>query len=85
VRFRTITEAHYRAANAVFLVYDVTNRASFEGIPGFLRTVRVRADPDCICILIGNKTDHPEPFAVSSDEAEAYARQANLAFIEIST
>ncbi|KAK5880821.1 hypothetical protein CesoFtcFv8_021691 [Champsocephalus esox] len=31
-RFRSVTHAYYRDANALLLLYDVTNKASFDNI-----------------------------------------------------
>ena len=38
-RFRTITSSYYRGANAVMVVYDVTNRRSFENIERWLSDI----------------------------------------------
>lgn len=43
------------------------------------------ADPDIAVILVGNKIDMPEEAReVSSDEAEAYANQHDMMYIETS-
>jgi small GTP-binding protein len=75
---------YLRCCQGAFIVYDVTNRASFEAVPQFLALLREHSDPKCAYVLVGNKTDLPSPFAVSADEAEAFAQREAIAFIEIS-
>jgi len=35
-RFRTITTSYYRGANAIVIVYDVTDRESFEHVKNWM-------------------------------------------------
>jgi len=68
------------------------------GVPGFsnartwLKDVRQHADPHLTCILVGNKTDLCSDDAgpakrnreVTSEEAELWAKQEGLLFVETS-
>jgi len=47
-RFNTITTSYYRGAMGLMLVYDITNRKSFESIAKWLRNI----DEVCIDLLI---------------------------------
>lgn len=38
-RFNTITTSYYRGAMGIMLVYDITNRKSFESIAKWLRNI----------------------------------------------
>jgi hypothetical protein len=75
---------YIRSCRGAFLVYDVTDRASFQAIPGFLYILRECGEPNCACILVGNKTDRRGPFAVPREEAAAFAAGEDMAFIETS-
>lgn len=55
--FRSITRSYYRGAAGCLLVYDVTDRKSFESVRSWLADVREHADPHLTCILVGNKVD----------------------------
>ena len=55
--FRSITRSYYRGAAGALLVYDVTNRASFEHAEDWLKDVREHADPNLTAILVANKLD----------------------------
>uniref|UniRef100_A0A9J8BLY6 RAB26, member RAS oncogene family n=1 Tax=Cyprinus carpio carpio TaxID=630221 RepID=A0A9J8BLY6_CYPCA len=48
-RFRSVTHAYYRDAHALLLLYDVTNKASFDNIK--YRTAEVQQQQQ-MCILI---------------------------------
>ncbi|CAL9233477.1 unnamed protein product [Arabidopsis halleri] len=56
-RYRAVTSAYYRGAVGAMLVYDMTQRESFEHIPRWLEELRAHADKNIVIILIGNKTD----------------------------
>jgi Ras-related protein Rab-1A len=53
-RFKTITAAYYRGADGIIMVYDVTNRESFEHIRNWVKEVDRFADDHCK-LLVGNK------------------------------
>jgi Ras-related protein Rab-2A len=57
------------------LVYDVTNRASFEHAEDWLKDVRDHADPNLTCILVANKVDLVgEEGGLGGNSANASAR-----------
>jgi small GTP-binding protein len=83
-RFYTIARAYFRNALAVILVFDITDRKSFDCLPRWLRDARAEADPHCTVILIGNKADLSPTRVVSIDEAEDFARTHDLTYVEAS-
>ncbi|XP_062386961.1 ras-related protein Rab-26-like [Sardina pilchardus] len=54
-RFRSVTHAYYRDAHALLLLYDVTNKASFDNIQAWLTEVHEFAQKDVVLMLLGNK------------------------------
>lgn len=83
-RFYTIAKAYFRSALGVVLVYDITDRKSFDLLPRWLRDARTEADPHCSVILVGNKTDLAASRVVSKEEAEDFAKTHELQYIETS-
>ena len=51
------------------LVYDITQRSSFESISKWIKELKEHADPNIIMMLIGNKSDLTEKRQVKHDEA----------------
>lgn len=56
-KFRGLTQSYYRSADAVVLVFDITNRGTFASIPQWLVNVHTHAGRDIVKVLVGNKTD----------------------------
>ncbi|KAA0152792.1 hypothetical protein FNF27_06561 [Cafeteria roenbergensis] len=81
-RFKTITAAYYRGADGIILVYDVTNRESFDSIRKWVREVDRYASQHCK-LLVANKSDR-EDRKVSVEEGEALAEELGMPFIETS-
>lgn len=82
-RFCTIFRSYSRGAQGILLVYDITNRWSFDGIDRWLREVDEHA-PGVPKILIGNRLHLAFKRQVSEFTAETYAIKNDLAFFEVS-
>jgi Ras-related protein Rab-8A len=68
-RFRSITNTYYRGASGIMLVYDVTDRKSFDKVTEWATQIRARAGLDVVCMLIGNKTDVREQHTCESESS----------------
>ncbi|MDP1608089.1 MAG: hypothetical protein Q8L98_02105 [Chlamydiales bacterium] len=74
----------YRGAAAYILVYGIDHPGSFKSIPQELAYIRDNVSENPIIFLVGNKSDLVHLRDVSTDEAQAYAKQEGLHFIETS-
>jgi len=83
-RFRTITQAYYRGAMGILLVYDVTDRQSFENIRNWIKNIKQHASESVRKILLGNKCDMDEKRAVSLEEGQKLADEFGIEFFETS-
>eukprot|EP01028_Stygiella_incarcerata_P006659 TRINITY_DN2714_c0_g1_i1.p1 TRINITY_DN2714_c0_g1~~TRINITY_DN2714_c0_g1_i1.p1 ORF type:complete len:205 (+),score=50.60 TRINITY_DN2714_c0_g1_i1:84-698(+) len=83
-RFRSITNAYYRGAQGVMLVYDVTNRKTFEQVGQWMKNIKERAAENVCKILIANKCDLEEERKVSTYEGKDLAEQFGVPFMETS-
>lgn len=85
-RFKTITTAYYRGADGIFLVYDVTNRKTFENTKGWMEQITKNASEKCKRILLANKIDFPDDdWQVTSEEGrEAAEKNDKIPFFEVS-
>ena len=90
--FRSITQVYYRETAAALLVYDVSDRHSFDQLNFWLGSIRETDPQHRISIaLVANKCDVDagggapgQVRAVSSEEGRAFARAENLLFFETS-
>ena len=83
-RFRSIAKAYFRNAVGVVLVFDITERKTFDDINMWLNDVHALCDPSAIIILIGNKGDLSESRTVTLAEAEQFAQHHQLTYLETS-
>jgi GTPase SAR1 family protein len=83
-RYRSLAPMYYRGASAAVVVFDVTNRDSFEGAKSWVKELQRRGDPNVVIALAGNKADMKERRAVEADEAKDYAKENNLIYMDTS-
>jgi len=58
-RFRTITTSYYRGKHIIYIVYDITEKESFESVPLWIDQIRLYDDPNMHTqiVVIGTKLD----------------------------
>lgn len=61
------------------MVYDVTERASFEHVLSWLRDVRAQADEHATIALVGNMADLSSERSVDAEEGAALAQEHGYA------
>eukprot|EP01137_Pigoraptor_chileana_P030595 Opistho-2@17300 len=83
-RFRSVTRSYYRGAAGALLVYDVTNRESYNALTNWLTDARTLASPDIVIILVGNKKDLEDEREVTFLEASRFAQENDIMFLETS-
>ncbi|XP_004705861.1 ras-related protein Rab-26 isoform X4 [Echinops telfairi] len=83
-RFRSVTHAYYRDAHALLLLYDVTNKASFDNIQDWLSEIQEHAQRDVVLMLLGNKVDSTHEREVKREDGEKLAKEYGLPFMETS-
>ncbi|MFX1318410.1 MAG: GTP-binding protein [Promethearchaeota archaeon] len=81
--FGGVRPLFYQGSTGVIYVLSVIDRSSFEHLAGWLEETRKNAG-NIPGILIGNKTDLLDQRVVSREEAEAFAAQAGLQYVETS-
>lgn len=80
-RFAPFRDSFYKGARGVALVFDVSDRESFEDLPHWFHEAR-SVVPDAYLVVNGNKTDLPR--VVATSEGRAYAASINAAYVETS-
>lgn len=80
-RFGSFRAAFYRGAQAVGLVYDVTDILSFENLANWQREIAQVAPKAPLCV-VGNKIDRIR--VVPRERAEGWAGQLGSSYIETS-
>ena len=84
-RFNSISVNYYKKADAILLVYDISQRTTFEKIKNFyVKSIKDNCKEDVIILLIGNKADLEEQREVKCDEGISLALQEKYEFKESS-
>lgn len=82
-RYRAVTHCYFSRCCIAFLVYDVTNRESFENLEGWLEDIKRNCKPHVVVALVGNKTDLYNR-EVYPNEGIRFANKHGLLFMETS-
>jgi len=81
-RFRTITSLYYRGSHVILIVFDVTEKKSFDNVRHWFNDSKDKSYAILIC-LIGNKIDSDKR-VITREEGEAQARSYDIPYFETS-
>ena len=91
--FRSITNQYYKSSIGAFLVYDITNRKTFEEVDHWIGELEKTKRSAMVITLVGNKCDNESKYElslniysrqVSADEGAKKAEELKIDFIETS-
>ena len=83
-RFRSLTSSYYKGGHGALIVYDITDKNSFDNIGKWLYDLRKNGGDKMQIILIGNKSDLNNKRAISENAGSMKAKSENIAFMETS-
>ncbi len=83
-QFQRLWPDYLTDTRAGIIVFDVTNRKSFENVKKWYDIITKVADPNVHLILVGNKSDLQESREVSSEEGAALAKELKIYYMETS-
>ena len=81
-RYRSITNAYYRGAEGILIVFDVTKKESFENIQNWINEVTVYTGNDVVIICLGNKNDLKKE--IDKKEIIDFKKNTNLEILNVS-
>ena len=70
-QLRNFANNLYPGTNGVLLIYDVSNKLSFEAIPNWFKMARENTQKDCCVFLVGSKCDI-ENRVISEEEGKNF-------------
>nr|GMD07969.1 ras-related protein RABF2a [Ipomoea batatas] len=83
-RYHSLAPMYYRGAAAAIIVYDITNQESFERAKKWVQELQAQGNSNMVMALAGNKSDLVDARKVETEEAQKYAEQNGLFFMETS-
>ena len=73
-KYRSINKIFYQDAQVTFLVYDITQKETYDAIQGYwYQEVKENSPEDAIIFVLGNKSDLYEREAINEEDARKYA------------
>lgn len=83
-RYRALNSVYYHNATGGILVFDLTNRTSFDSLSSWVDEFMSLAQPGALLIVIGNKCDLVKEFQVKPEEGEKWAKTHSFKFFTTS-
>ena len=79
-RYRTITNAYYRGADGIILVFDLFKRETFLNLGTWLKEVEKHANNDVSIIVIANKSDRAasEQAEVTEEDMKGFTEETGI-------
>ncbi|MFW9882123.1 MAG: Rab family GTPase [Candidatus Thorarchaeota archaeon] len=78
--FKSLRKLYLEGANGALLVYDMTDKKTFEKLDEWVQSFRDARD-DAPIILIGNKSDLKKQININEKESSKYANSNNMGLI----
>ena len=80
-KYRSINKIFYQDAQVTLLVYDITQKETYDAIKNYwFQEVKDNAPEDVIVFIVGNKSDIYEKEVVNEEEARQYAKDINALY-----
>ena len=83
-RFRSITKNYYKGAHGIVLIYDITDKKTFENVRNWVKQIKEEVSDKVCIILVANKIDAEDKRVVSTEEGEKMAAEYDMMFFECS-
>ena len=83
-RFKSLAPNLIKKAHGIIIMYDITNKSSFNSIPDIIKNIKEEKGNDFPMILIGNKIDLEQDREIKKEQGEDLASKNGIEFFEIS-
>lgn len=83
-QYKSLSKNFFRNADGVIIVYDVSNRRSFEKVAEWIKSIEdnVSSEKNIQKVIVGNKIDLARQ--VSTEEGNKLSQTYNIPFFEVS-
>ena len=83
-KYDSLTTSYYKGAKGALIVYDITQKSSFDKIESLLKKLRDNSNKNVSVILVGNKCDLEDNREVLKEDGEELAKKLKIKFMEVS-
>eukprot|EP00002_Diphylleia_rotans_P015221 TRINITY_DN2948_c0_g2_i2.p1 TRINITY_DN2948_c0_g2~~TRINITY_DN2948_c0_g2_i2.p1 ORF type:complete len:130 (-),score=38.46 TRINITY_DN2948_c0_g2_i2:945-1334(-) len=75
---------YYRGAAAAIVVFDITSKDSFARAKSWVKELQRQGSANIVIVLAGNKADLADKRKVETEEAQLYAEENGIMYMETS-
>ena len=83
-KFKSIAPNLIKKANGIIIMYDITNKSSFDSLPEIIQNIKEERGNDFPMVLVGNKADLEEDREIKKEQGEDLAFKNAMGFFEVS-
>jgi small GTP-binding protein len=83
-RFRSIAKTQYKGSKGIILLYDVTDKKTYDSVSYWMNNIKEDADSGVEVILVGNKIDLDQDRKISYEMGAELAGKYGVPFVETS-
>ena len=83
-KFRSIASNYYRQAKGALIVYDITDKATFDRVVAWVKELNQQAEPNISIVICGNKCDRESERQIPKQIAQDYAKKIGAAHFHTS-
>ena len=83
-KFKSITRGYYKTCSFALIVYDITDKKSFNSIKEWIEECQNYANDNIHMVLLGNKIDLNEERKISKEQGKELAKEHIMDFYETS-
>ena len=83
-RFRALAPNYYRDAKGALIVYDITDRKSFDKVVSWIKELKDQADKNIVIIVAGNKCDMERDRQINKADAQEFCRKLQIRHFDTS-
>ena len=83
-KYKSITQNLILRVQGIIILFDITNKDSFNNLNEWIKTVREQVGNNLAILLVGNKCDLEENRLVFKEEANIFAKNEKIKYIETS-
>ena len=84
-KYKSMTRNLLVKVQGFLLVYDITNKESFNNLGSWIKTIRDECGAPVPIIIVGNKTDLEDKRSISKNQAMEFARSEKVEYLETSS
>ena len=78
--FKSITKGYYKNTACGIIVYDITNRNSFNNVSSWIDDCKYLCPKNIVMALVGNKSDLYDKRVVTTEEGKELAENHGIGF-----